>query len=257
MAIEIGTDLDDPVLEVEGLTKRFGRLTAVDDVSFALPEGRFQGLIGPNGAGKSTLFDMLSGLQSPTDGRIVLTGTDVTNMAPHDRAQNGLGRSFQIVDAFDSLTVRENLKLGVQAMSSSRHNPVRPLRSYDGVTERTDELLAEFELDDVADDPAHELPYGDLRKLELALALASDPEVLLLDEPTAGLSIEQADAIETLIGEVAEDKTVLLAEHRVDMIMNVSDRIMVLHEGQLIAEGTPEAIVDNPDVQEAYLGGYE
>jgi len=229
----------------------------VNDVSFSVPEDRFQGIIGPNGAGKSTLFDMISGFHKPTSGRVWLRESDVTALAPHARCQRGLSRSFQIVDTFDSLTVRENVQLAAQAMDDNRHHPLKDSASLSAVNERTGEVLESVKLAEVAELPVHELSYGDHRKLELALALASDPAVLLLDEPTAGLGVNESRTMEELIGEIAVDKTVLLTEHDVEMIMNVCDEILVLHEGALIAEGTPEEIMENRRVQNAYLGGQQ
>jgi branched-chain amino acid transport system ATP-binding protein len=248
-------DEENAILQVENLTKRFGSLVAVDSVSFAVPEGQFQGLIGPNGAGKSTLFNMINGFYDPTEGSVSLRGETITDLEPHERCQRGIARSFQIVDTFASLTVRENVQLATQAMSDDRYHPLKDADSLTEVNERTEAVLEEVGLETVAGLPVHELSYGDQRILELALALASDPDVLLLDEPTAGLGVDASQEMEQLISDVAADKTVLLTEHDVEMIMNVCDEILVLHEGKLIAEGTPSEIVDNERVQSAYLGG--
>jgi branched-chain amino acid transport system ATP-binding protein len=197
---------------------------------------------------------MINGFYEPTDGSITLHGEDITSLDPHERCQRGISRSFQITETFDSLTVRENVQLAVQAMHDDRYHPLKDADSLTEVNDRSEEVLEEVGLQEVSELPVNELSYGDHRILELALALASDPEILLLDEPTAGLGVDASKEMERLIGEVAVDKTVLLTEHDVEMIMNVCDEILVLHEGRLIAEGTPTEIVENEAVQSAYLG---
>ncbi len=246
---------DDPVLAVDGLTKRFGGLTAVDDVDLAIPREEIRAIIGPNGAGKSTLFNMISGFLEPTAGTVRYEGEDVTALPPHERCQRGMSRSFQINEIFESLTVRENVRIAAQGRHDKRLHPLLDAQSLDSVNERVDTVLDRIGLAEEADTLAHNLAYGDQRTVEIGLVLASDPSLLLFDEPTAGVGAEESRELEALIGEVAEGRTVLLIEHDIDMVMSVADRISVLYEGQVIAEGSPEEIAANRRVQEAYLGG--
>jgi branched-chain amino acid transport system ATP-binding protein len=244
----------DVVLHTEELTKHFGGLTAVDAVNLDVRRNELRSVIGPNGAGKSTLFDLISGFKLPSAGQVTFLGEDVTDLPPHNRTQRGMARSFQVTDIFDSLTVRENVRVAAQATHDQRHNPIQRASSLDNVSDRTVGVLEEVQLSDLADLPARELAYGDQRKLELALALASDPELLLLDEPTAGVGPEESMELADLIASFTETRTVLLTEHDIDMIMNISDRIVVLHEGNVIAKGEPIEIANNEDVRQAYLG---
>lgn len=246
---------DEDLLQVENVTKQFGGLTAVDDVSFGVSDGELRAVIGPNGAGKSTLFNVITGFLKPTDGRIVFDSTDVTDQPPHERCQMGISRSFQINEIFESLTVRENLRIAAQGKHENRTHPLKNTDTMELVIETATTVLDRIKLTEQADTVAKNLAYGDQRKLEIGLVLASDPELLLFDEPTAGVGAEESHEFENLIETVTADRTVLLIEHDIDVIMNIADRISVLHEGRLIAEGPPEDIAQNDDVQEAYLGG--
>ncbi|MFB6090789.1 MAG: ABC transporter ATP-binding protein [Halobellus sp.] len=248
------------LLRTDGLTKRFGEFTAVDDVDLAVERGEFRSVIGPNGAGKTTLFNLISGAMTPTAGSITLGGRDLTDLAPAERVAAGLARSFQLTTVFDGLPVRENVRLAAQAAAYDGLSRAQQLFSdpsrFDDVNRRTAAVLDDLGLTDVAETRASDLSYGDRRRLEVGLVLATDPEVVLLDEPTAGMGSDETDETIELIREVLADRTVVLVEHNVDLVLRVSDRITTLGNGRVIATGTPEEIASDPDVQEAYLGGY-
>jgi len=247
------------VLETDGLVRQFGELVAVDHVDLSVEAGEFRCVIGPNGAGKTTLFNLISGALSPTDGTIRFDGEDVSQLPPNERVRRGIGRSFQITTVFGGLSVRENVRLATQsAMDASISGGDRFFRSSDSfpdVEERVDDVLGRVELANRADETAATLAYGDRRRLEIGLVLATDPKVVLLDEPTAGMSVEETEATMELVADVLSERTLLLIEHDIDMVMNVSDRITVLDRGQELATGTPEEVAANEDVQDAYLGG--
>ena len=251
---------EEALVQTDGLTKRFGEFTAVDRVDLAVDRGEFRSIIGPNGAGKTTLFNLLSGAMTPTEGTITLAGTDITELSPTERVAAGLARSFQLTTVFDGLSVRENLRLAAQADQFEELSAPRQLFAdpddLDGVNRRTDAVLDELELRSVADVRASDLSYGDRRRLEVGLVLATDPEVVLLDEPTAGMSGDETEATIDLFEDVLADKTVVLVEHNVDLVMRVSDRITTLNAGRVVATGTPDEIAADDRVQEAYLGGY-
>jgi branched-chain amino acid transport system ATP-binding protein len=250
----------DTLLATHGLTKRFGEFTAVDDVDLAVERGEFHSIIGPNGAGKTTLFNLISGAMAPTAGSITLDGTDLTGLSPAERVAAGLARSFQLTTVFDGLPVRENVRLAAQATAydelSGRQRLFSRPSAVGDVDDRADTVLGEMGLSTVAGTRASDLSYGDRRRLELALVLATDPQVVLLDEPTAGMSGDETATTIELIQEVLADRTVVLVEHNVDLVLRVSDRITTLSAGSVIATGSPDAIAADPDVQAAYLGGY-
>jgi branched-chain amino acid transport system ATP-binding protein len=265
------------VLRTAGLTKRFGGLTAVDDVDFELAGDELCSLIGPNGAGKTTFFDLLTGALEPTAGTVELAvggapsegsteaGTsggsvgwvDVTDDPLHVTAQHGLHRSYQVTNVFPTSTVLENVRVAAQAHGTDSFRGWRNVNSFEPYLEEAHSILDRVGLAAKAHDPAETLSHGEKRQLEVGVALAGDPDVLLLDEPNAGVSSESVDDIIALIEDVADDHAVLLVEHNMDIVMNVSDRIVVLNRGEVIADGPPEAVSDDPAVQEAYLGGYE
>ncbi|TFE01509.1 ABC transporter ATP-binding protein [Jeotgalibacillus salarius] len=247
------------LLETKNLTIQFGGHTAVDDVTFSLPEKQFKSVIGPNGAGKTTFFNLLSGELKPTAGEVFYKGKSLNGVSAVDRTRIGIGRSFQITNVFPSLTVFENVRLAVQSREKVRYTFWKSARSYHRLTEEAHELLKQVLLDNKAQMIASQLSHGEKRKLEIAMLLALDTEVLLLDEPTAGMSLEEVPAILNVIRSIKEqgDKTILLIEHKMDMILDLSDSIMVLFNGQLLADGSPEDIMQNETVQQAYLGGYE
>ncbi len=243
-----------PVLEVRDLVRRFGALRAVDGVSFQLARGEIRALIGPNGAGKSTCFDLISGLQRPDAGRVLLAGRDVTRLPARRRARLGLARTFQIAAVFPSMTVEENVRLALIA----RHRRLATVRPARGLfREEVAALLAEVGRADHAARPAAELAYGDLKRLELALALALDPLVLLLDEPTAGMGLPERSALAETVVALARARglAVLFTEHDMDVVFRFAERIMVMDHGRLLCVGTPEEVRADPRVLEVYLRG--
>ena len=250
------------MLRTSGLTKQFGGLTAVDSVDFLLEADELCSLIGPNGAGKTTFFNLLTGALSPTAGRIELKQdgdwVDITERDPHETALGGVHRSYQITNIFPMLTVVENVRIAAQAHGGNDSWKLhRNAGSFEAYLEEAYDILERVGLLEHADDLAQNLAHGEKRNLEIGIALAGDPDVLLLDEPTAGVSSDGIDRIIDLIDNVAADHAVLLVEHNMDVVMGLSDRIAVLHQGSLIADDEPAAIRGSDEVQEAYLGGYE
>lgn len=244
------------LLEAKNLRKEFGGLVAVDDVSMVIYAHTLHSIIGPNGAGKTTLFNLLSGMMPPTHGQVIYKGRDITNLAPQRRAHLGIGRSFQITNIFPNLTVLENVRLAAQALGKDNFRLLKPAGSFAGYEEKAREVLARVGLAGREAHFAQALSHGDKRKLELGIMLAGDPDLLLLDEPTAGMSSEQVPELLNIVQAIIADgdKTIILVEHRMDMVMSISDRITVMHQGQLLAEGTPHEIASNQTVQSAYLG---
>jgi branched-chain amino acid transport system ATP-binding protein len=249
----------DPVLRTSDLTKQFGQMTAVDGLDLAVEEGEFRSLIGPNGAGKTTTFDMITGALAPTEGTVEFRGAEVTGLPPHERARRGMGRSFQLTNVFPGLTVRENVRLAAQAVNradiSRWDGMFRDKESFETIADRTDAVLDRVGLSDRAGAHAETLAYGDQRRLEIGIVLADDPSVVLLDEPTAGMSGEESRETIDLIEDVLADQSLLLIEHDIDLVMEVSDRITVLTRGEELATGTPAEIAADEAVREAYLGG--
>jgi branched-chain amino acid transport system ATP-binding protein len=246
-----------PVVETRELTIRFGGNVAVNRVNLRFDQFRLKSIIGPNGAGKTTLFNLISGQYKPTSGQILLNGVDITHLDPARRTKLGVGRSFQLTNIFPTLTVLENVRLALQSRADVGMVFWRYWRSYAELEDRAYELLKQVMLEDRWAHPANTLTHGEQRKLEIAILLGLDPEVLLLDEPTAGMSIEEVPAILEIIQDIkaGRDRTILLVEHKFDMIMTVSDSIAVLKEGTLICDDTPESVAGNEAVQAAYLGG--
>lgn len=244
------------MLQTEGLTKRFGGIVAVDDVDFALGSDELCSLIGPNGAGKTTFFNLLTGALEASAGTITFDGADITAASPQETAKRGLHRSFQITNIFPHSSVRENVRIAAQAHADRPWSFWRNVHSFDDQLREADEILDRVGLAARGDELAMHLSHGEKRKLEVAIALAGDPELLLLDEPNAGVSSESIGDIIALIEDVAVDHAVLLVEHNMDVVMAVSDRIVVLNQGEIIADDVPEGVRGDPRVQEAYLGGY-
>jgi branched-chain amino acid transport system ATP-binding protein len=242
-----------PILQVRDLSIRFGGLRAVDHVSFTAERNRITTVIGPNGAGKSTLFNLISGALRPHEGAVLVEGVDLTGSPPHRMQAMGLSRSFQITNLFFELSVIENLRLAAQILESPRKLWL-PIRHSTKAGARADELLKRFELADKAAYPVENLSHGEQRRLEVAVTLASRPKVLLLDEPTQGMSHGDTEETARLIRSLSDEVTVLLIEHDIGLVMSLSDQVVVLHQGQKLAEGTPEAVRANPAVQTAYLG---
>lgn len=245
------------ILETEGVTKRFGQLTAVDNVSLEVEPGETRSIIGPNGAGKSTLFNLITGLLVPDTGTVRFNGEDITGLRPYRIARKGIVRSFQITDVFTGLSAYENVRIAAQVGDPKRDSILRRADSLEAVNETAERVLADIGLDDRADQPAADFAYGDLRKLEIGLAIANDPEILLLDEPTAGMSREETINTIRMIRRLADehDFTLMLIEHDLEIVMNISDRVTVLQDGGVIAEGPPDDVRRDQTVREAYLGG--
>ena len=249
--------MDDAIiLETHNLAKAFGGLRAVDGVSMQVKAHTLHTIIGPNGAGKTTFFNLLSGNIHPTSGKVIYKGRDITDMPAYRRVHIGIGRSFQITNVFPNLTVLENVRLAAQAVGHDNYKLWRHFRHFRAYEERAWAILKQVGLADRAALPARSLPHGGKRKLELGILLAADPDLLLLDEPTAGMAREEIPMLMEVIQSVREagNKTIILVEHKMDLVMNVSDRISVMHQGKLLAEGTPLEIAGNPVVQKAYLG---
>jgi ABC-type branched-subunit amino acid transport system ATPase component len=251
------------LLEAQGITVRFGGVVALDDVSLRVPEGSTVGLVGPNGAGKTTLFGVLSGLLRPKAGRVTMSGVDVTRRSPQHRARKGLSRTFQRMELFTELTVREHLVLA-RRVNEGRERLLGMARDLTGFGERpgpgeeeaVEEILALLGLDGVADRPALAIPLGTGRLVEVARALAAEPTVMLLDEPSSGLDAHETEQLGDALRRVRSERGIafVLVEHNVEFVLGLSDRITVLDFGKLIAEGTPDEIRTSPAVQAAYFG---
>jgi len=248
---------NDWLIETLDLTVRFGGNIAVNRVNLKVEEYSLKSIIGPNGAGKTTLFNLLSGQYKPTSGRVKFKGRDVTGLDATRRTKLGIGRSFQLTNIFPTLTVLENVRLALQAKADIGLNFWRHYGSFSQLEDEAYQYLDKVLLADRWDSAASSLTHGEQRKLEIAILLALDPELLLLDEPTAGMSLEEVPAILELIQAIkaSGQRTILLVEHKFDMIMAVSDSIAVLKEGALICDDSPEAVACNAEVLEAYLGG--
>jgi branched-chain amino acid transport system ATP-binding protein len=245
-----------PLVRTERLTKLFGALTAVNDVTLEVEEGSLHSVIGPNGAGKTTLFNLLTGQHTPTSGRIVFDGRDIAGTPPHGIAHLGIARSFQRTSIFPTLSILDNVWLATFARQASwRGLAWRRADRYPELTRRSLEVLGEVGLGGKASLPAREISHGEQRQLELAIALAAAPRLLLLDEPAAGLSPDETQKMVMLVRKLKGRYTILLIEHKIDVVMTMSDRISVMHFGSVIAEGTPSEIQRNAEVRRAYLGG--
>jgi branched-chain amino acid transport system ATP-binding protein len=241
------------MIKVTGLSKSFGALHAVENLDFEARTGRITSIIGPNGAGKSTAFNLIAGTLRADAGRVELDGEDVTGQAPHVLAKKGLARSFQISNLFFGLTVFENVRLACQAREP-RSGFLARLDRFRRPAERATAILREFELAETAGALVGNLSHGDQRRLEVAVSMAIEPRLLMLDEPTQGMSPSETAAIDALIKSLAGRVTVLLIEHDIDLVMNISDHVLVMHQGQKLFEGPPQEVRANAAVREAYLG---
>lgn len=241
------------VIETRGVHKRFGGFAALKDVSVKVPRGKLTSIIGPNGAGKSTFFNLLSGALEPSEGRVFFEGKDITGLAAHEFAHIGIAKSFQITNLFPNFSALENVRIALQA-HVSRYGLWRRRLELPMLKEQATDLLALVGLADRAKHLARELAHGQQRALEIAVALAAKPTLLLMDEPTAGMSPEETKTMMQLIQRLATERTVVLVEHKMKMVMGISDHIVVLHHGELLAEGTPDAIRNNETVKAVYLG---
>jgi branched-chain amino acid transport system ATP-binding protein len=244
-------------LVVHGLSKVFGALLAVDDVSLEIQDGHLHSLIGPNGAGKTTVFNCISGFLRPAGGQVLLKGLDVTAWPPHRLVAAGLARTFQITKVFGDLTVIENVALAARSRRGGNLQMWRHARSAVDAQADAEEILDTLGLAERAASNADHLAHGDKRVLEIAIALALRPQLLMLDEPTAGMSAGETERIAELIRRIAKRTSVLLVEHDMEMVLGISDEITVMTQGRVIASGTPDAVSRNPHVQDAYLGGVD
>ncbi|MGQ9467044.1 MAG: ABC transporter ATP-binding protein [Anaerolineae bacterium] len=244
------------ILQTRNLRKEFNGLVAVADVSLQVREGELHAIIGPNGAGKTTLFNLISGVLRPTSGQVFLRGEEITGLPPYQIVRRGIGRSFQITNLFPNLTVLESVRLAAQARGRHNLHFWAHYRQYQQYEEESMAICQQIGLAGREHFVARTLPHSDQRKLEIALLLATKPDVLLLDEPTAGMASGEIPIVVDLIRRLREERghTILLVEHKMDVVLNISDRITVMHQGRVLAEGTPAEISANEQVQRAYLG---
>ena len=243
-------------LETRNLTIRFGGHVAVDRVNCTFRPGELTAIVGPNGAGKTTYFNLISGQLRPTDGTILFGGTDITGYSAPLRTRAGLGRAFQLTNLFPNLSVEENVRLAVQAASHVHYDMLRPWMMRTDLIARADLILDRVALGNRRKVAATALSHGDQRKLEVAMMMALQPKVFMFDEPTAGMSIDEVPVVLNLIAQLKQDasKIILLVEHKMDVVRTLADRIIVLHNGRLVADGRPADVIASPIVQEAYLG---
>ncbi|MGH1454947.1 MAG: ABC transporter ATP-binding protein [Paracoccaceae bacterium] len=245
-----------PSLQTRDLTIRFGGHVAVNAVTCDFHPGELTVIVGPNGAGKTTYFNMISGQLTPTSGQVTKDGKDLTRAAPSTRARHGIGRAFQLTNLFPQLSVLENIRLAVQAQSGEGWNFWSPVKGLHSLTARAETYLEATRLTAVAHQSAALLPHGDQRKLEVALLMAMEPDIYMFDEPTAGMSLDHAPDVLDLIANIKQDtgKTVLLVEHKMDVVRALADRIIVLHNGELVADGAPDQVMNSQIVRDIYLG---
>ncbi|UYV38226.1 ABC transporter ATP-binding protein [Rhodobacteraceae bacterium D3-12] len=245
-----------PSLETRDLTIRFGGHTAVNRVNCAFHPGELTVIVGPNGAGKTTYFNLISGQLAASEGQVVKDGVELTRMSPSTRAHHGIGRAFQLTNLFPQLSVLENIRLAVQARSGDGWRMFRGVGAFKELRAKAERYLEATKLTDKAYLPASALPHGDQRKLEVALLMAMEPDIYMFDEPTAGMSLDHAPDVLELIAEIKHDrsKTVLLVEHKMDVVRALADRIIVLHNGELLADGAPDEVMSSQIVRDVYLG---
>jgi len=245
------------ILEAVGISKHFGGLMANNNISFKLEEGKITSIIGPNGAGKTTLFNLLTGLYRPDKGQVLFDGQDISGWPIHKIVNLGIVRSFQVLNIFNEISPAENIRLAVQSRKKRSLNFFRPTTGFADINRETDAVLDEIGLTDVKNLPTKTLSYGDKRVLEIGIAMASKPRLLLMDEPTSGLPTSETERIKKFIKKISSQLTVLVIEHDMDIVLTISDVIIVLHQGRVIAQGAPAEIKANDEVQEAYLGGID
>lgn len=242
------------MLQTINLCKSFGALDATKNVELHIEEGSVHSIIGPNGAGKTTLFNLLAGVFPPTSGKVLFKGKDISRLSVHQRCKKGIGRSFQVTSIFPELTVTENVRLACQARTSNGRGLMRLAVGDTALNDRTHSILDFMGISSLAEEPAGTIPYGSQRALDVAIAIGTDPDLLLLDEPTSGMSPDDTLRMIDLIEQLSEKYTIVLIEHHMNVVMSISDRISVLQLGELLAEGTPEEIQQNEHVRKAYLG---
>ena len=245
-------------LETRGLTIRFGGHVAVDSVSCAFRPGELTAIVGPNGAGKTTYFNLISGQLAASTGEVLLDGRDITRLAAPARTRAGLGRAFQLTNLFPRLSVFENVRLAIQSAAGVHYDMLQPWMRRTDLIQRADMVLERVALTHRRDSAAAALSHGDQRKLEVALMIALEPKIFMFDEPTAGMSVDEVPVVLDLIAQLKQDaaKIILLVEHKMDVVRSLADRIIVLHNGRLVADGKPADVMASPVVQEAYLGSF-
>ena len=242
-----------PILQTQGIGKRFGSFVALNQVSVKFPAGQLAAIIGPNGAGKSTFFNVVSGAFPPSEGRLLFRGRDITGLAQHEFARVGIAKSFQITNVFKQLSAHENVRVAAQ-MRAARYQLIKPRAAMGELVDRADALLERVGLAAMRQRAAADLAHGQQRALEIAMALAAEPQLLLMDEPTAGMSPEETKVMMDLIAQLATERTVILVEHKMKLVMGLAQRLLVLHHGEFLAEGTPDDIRANDMVRRVYLG---
>jgi len=245
------------ILETKSISHDFSGLKVLFDVNLEVNEGERHAIIGPNGAGKTTLFNVITGTYHPSEGDVYFKGRKVTGFKPHKMVRRGMGRSFQITSTFSRLTAFQNIRMGILSKRDIRFNMLRMLDKMQDVTAETEEVLKRINLDGERDIPASQLSYGKSRSLEISMALATDPDLVMLDEPTSGMSVDETHNAVALIRRLTEGKTMVIIEHDMDVVFSLADRITVLHLGGILASGTPDEIRDNQAVKDAYLGEME
>ncbi len=245
------------ILETKGIYHDFSGLRVLFDVNLEVKEGERHAIIGPNGAGKTTLFNVITGTYMPSRGQVLFKENEITGVKPHELARIGMGRSFQITSTFSKLTAFQNIRMGILAKRGIRFNLFRKVDKMQAITQETDELLKRIGLNAERDVPADLLSYGKHRSLEVSMALSTDPDLVLLDEPTAGMSRDETHNAVELIRRLTEGKTMVIIEHDMDVVFSLADRITVLHMGTILASGPPAEIRENQAVKDAYLGEME
>ena len=242
------------ILETNNLYQDYSGLKVLFDVNLEIKTGERHAIIGPNGAGKTTLFNVITGTYRPSQGEVIFQGKNITGLAPNEVVRLGMGRSFQITSTFSRLTAFENIRMGILSKRGIRFNVLKMLDKMEDVTRETDEVLKRINLDGERNIPASQLSYGKSRALEISMALATDPDLVMLDEPTAGMSVDETHNAVELIRKLTEGKTMVIIEHDMDVVFSLADRITVLHLGTILASGPPDEIRENQEVKDAYLG---
>jgi len=245
------------ILETKAICHDFSELQVLMDVNLDVKEGERHAIIGPNGAGKTTLFNVITGTYKPREGQVFFKNKEITGFPPHKLVRLGMGRSFQITSTFTWLTTFQNIRMGILSRRGIRFNFFRFLDKMDALTRETDAVLKRINLDGERDIPANMLSYGKSRSLEISMALATDPDLVMLDEPTSGMSVDETHNAVALIRRLTEGKTMVIIEHDMDVVFSLADRITVLHLGGILASGPPDEIRDNQAVKDAYLGEME
>ena len=245
------------ILETKALSHDFGGLQVLIDVNLEIKEGERHAIIGPNGAGKTTLFNVITGTYKPSEGTVLFKNKEITGFPPHKLVRLGMGRSFQITSTFTRLTAFQNIRMGILSKRGIRFNFFNFLEKMEAITRETEEVLKRINLDGERDVPANMLSYGKSRSLEISMALTTDPDLVMLDEPTAGMSVDETHTAVELIRKLTEGKTMVIIEHDMDVVFSLADRITVLHLGGILASGHPDEIKENQAVKDAYLGEME